>query len=179
MTRNMFGGTGALLKLFSKRAPTEESAAAREARMRWIVSALIALAILCVSRMASAEEPAYRESPGVWMIASIHVDPTSVDNYIARLQKTERVYLETLKSRGIIDDYRFVVRRGGGKDLPNFMLKIHYVDFSKLATNWEHDKSVMDEVMAKVAKNGGNKIFPEFGQFRTILDEAYWVEVAF
>jgi hypothetical protein len=177
MTRSMFGGTGALLKLFSKRAPTEESAAVREARMRWIVSAVIALAILCVSRIAAAEPPPYREGPGVWMMASIHVDPASLDKYVARLQKTERVYLETLKARGIIDDYSFVVRRGGGKDLPNFMMKIHYVNFSMLGTNWEHDSKIMDEVKAKVEKNGGSKIFPEFGQFREILDEGYWVEV--
>lgn len=75
---------------------------------------LCCASVLCLTVLpASAKQYVdYAPEKGLWEIVAVDVDPNHVDDYLAGLRKSEVPSFEVMKSHGIIDAYKFLVRSG-------------------------------------------------------------------
>jgi len=102
----------------------------------FLMGAAGALAVACVSTPSAAEPYVdYTPQKGYWTINAVEVDPNHVDDYLTGLRSSQASAFEVLKRRGLIDDYRFMVRTGYVKGSPNVLIMTHSPTTATMAMN--------------------------------------------
>ncbi len=89
------------------------------------LAALSAVAVTCASAAAAEPYVDYTPQKGYWSINAVEVDPNHVDDYLTGLRSSQGSAFEVLKRRGLIDDYKFMVRTGYQKGSPNVLIMTH------------------------------------------------------
>jgi hypothetical protein len=85
-----------------------------------LLGAVGAFAVAWASVPCAAEQYVdYTPQKGYWSINAVEVDPNHVDDYLTGLRASQVTAFEVLKRRGLIDDYKFMVRTGYVKGSPN------------------------------------------------------------
>jgi hypothetical protein len=147
--------------------------------MSRILNACLVTGLALAAATTARAEPYvdYTPEQGVWEINAIEVDPNHVDDYLAGLRKSQAPAFEILKKRGIIDDYRFVVREGYVKGSPNVLIKVHHPNRSVLTPDKARDQAIEKEIEAGFSKAQGEAAVAGYEKYRTFVDDAYWYEV--
>lgn len=139
---------------------------------------LAAFAILATGSAALAEQYIdYTPQKGVWEINAIEVDPNHVDEYLAGLRRSQIPGFEIMKAHGIIDDYRFLVRNGGGKGTPNLLIETHFTSYAMLDPDKARDQMIEREIYAKFSEKDGKVAVAGYEKYRQFLDDGLWNEV--
>lgn len=140
-----------------------------------IACALVASAL---SSIVLAEQYVdYTPKKGMWQINAVEVDPNHVDDYLTGLRKSQIPALEVLKARGLIDDYRFLVRTGYVKGSPNVLIQTHLPDAALLNPDKARDMAVEKEIYARFPKEQGDAAVAGYEKYRQFLDDAMWSEI--
>lgn len=143
-----------------------------------------ALAALGVVSIAFAGAPAaakqyvdYTPQKGYWDINAVSVDPNHIDDYLTGLSKSLVPVYETLKRRGLIDEYRFMIRMGYVKGSPNVLLMTHSKTTGVLDADRERDLAVEAEINAAFSEAQQDAAVAGYEKYRTFIDNAYWIDV--
>jgi hypothetical protein len=116
----------------------------------------------------------YTQQKGFWNISAIEVDPNHVDDYLSGLRHSQMPGLEVLKRRGLIDDYRFMVRNGYVKGSPNVLIMTHSPTAGVLDPDQTRDQSVQKEIYSLFSKEQGDRAVSGYEKYRTFIDTADW-----
>ena len=142
------------------------------------LAALGAVAIAYASVPAAAKPYVdYTPQKGYWDINAVEVDPNHVDDYLTGLSKSLVPVYETLKRRGLIDDYRFVSRIGYVKGSPNVLLMTHSKTTGVLDADRERDQAVEAEINAAFSEAQQDAAVAEYEKYRTFIDNGQWVDI--
>ncbi|WP_200932543.1 hypothetical protein, partial [Sphingomonas sp. Leaf412] len=77
----------------------------------------------------------YTPTRGMWEITAIEVDPGHIDDYLTGLKRTQVPGFEIMKKRGLIDDYKYLVRNGYSRSSPTVVIMAHFTSASALEPN--------------------------------------------
>ena len=142
------------------------------------LSALGAAAIVFASVPAAAKPYVdYTPQKGYWDINAVEVDPNHVDDYLTGLSKSLVPVFETLKRRGVIDEYRFMNRIGYVKGSPNVLILTHSRTTAVLDADRERDQAIEREINAAFSEAQQDAAIAEYEKYRTFIDNAQWVDV--
>jgi hypothetical protein len=141
-----------------------------------VVSALAA-AVAMSSIVIAEEYVDYAPQKGMWRIVAVEVDPNHVDDYLTGLRKSQMPALEVLKSRGLIDQYRFLVRDGYSKGQANVLIQTHLPDAALLNPDKARDMAVQKEIYARFPKEQGDAAVAGYEKYRQFLGQSLWNEV--
>jgi hypothetical protein len=140
--------------------------------------ALVALAAVCAAAPIGAEAyKDYTPQRGYWQINAIEVDPNHVDDYLTGLRRSQLGGFEILKRRGIIDDYKFMVRHGHVKGSPNVLIMTHSPTTATLDADKTRDQAIEKEMLAQFSKADGDKAVSGYEKYRTFIDNAIWTDM--
>jgi hypothetical protein len=144
--------------------------------MKRITKVLIATGLVAVGAAALAEPYVdYTPQAGYWEISAVEVDPNHVDDYLTGLRKSQATGFEVLKKRGLIDDYRFLVRDGYVKGSPNVLIMTHSATSANLDPDKARDQAIEKEMLAVFSKEAGDKAVAGYEKYRTFVDDAHWI----
>src|SRR5919107_192276 len=87
-----------------------------------LLAALSVAAVTCGSATVAEPYVHYTPQKGYWTITAVEVDPNHIDDYLTGLRSSQVSAFAVLKARGLIDDYRFMVRNGYVKGGPNVLI---------------------------------------------------------
>jgi hypothetical protein len=140
-----------------------------------ILGAAGALAFACVS-MPSIAEPFvdYTPQKGYWTINAVEVDPNHVDDYLTGLRSSQMSAFEVLKRRGLIDDYKFMVRNGYVKGAPNVLIMTHTPNTALMDPDQARDQAVQKEIFSAFSKEKGDAAVRGYEKYRTFVDTGDW-----
>ena len=142
------------------------------------LAALGAVAIAYASVPAAAKPYVdYTPQKGYWDINAVEVDPNHVDDYLTGLSKSLVPVYETLKRRGLIDDYRFVSRIGYVKGSPNVLLMTHSKTTGVLDADRERDLAVEAEINAAFSEAQQDAAIAGYEKYRTFIDNGQWIDI--
>ena len=142
------------------------------------LAALGAVAIAYASVPAAAKPYVdYTPQKGYWDINAVEVDPNHVDDYLTGLSKSLVPVYETLKRRGLIDDYRFVSRIGYVKGSPNVLLMTHSKTTGVLDADRERDLAVEAEINAAFSEAQQDAAVAGYEKYRTFIDNGQWIDI--
>ena len=137
-------------------------------------------ALLATAAPALAKEYVdYTPEKGVWEILAVSVDPNHLDDYLTGLKQSQVPGFEALKKRGLIDAYKFVVRRGFMKDAPNVLIMTHVPNIALLAPDKARDQAIEKELLATFSEEQGKTAVAGYEKYRQFIDDGYWGEVTF
>ena len=136
--------------------------------------ALAAIAVPAISEVYVD----YTPQKGYWNITAVEVDPNHVDDYLAGLRRTQVPGFELLKKRGMIDDYKFIVRRGHVKNSPNVLIMTHAPSYSFEDPDKARDQALDKEMLALMSKKEGDAAVAGYEKYRVLMDDSMWTEVA-
>jgi hypothetical protein len=140
-----------------------------------LLGAACALVLGCVSTAALAEAYVdYMPQKGHWTINAIEVDPNHVDDYLTGLRSSQVTAFEVLKKRGLIDDYKFLVRKGYAKNSPNVLIMTHVPSDALDDADQARDQAVEKEIYAAFSKEKGDAAVKGYEKYRTFLDNGDW-----
>ena len=146
--------------------------------MKRVTSALLALAAAFYSTAAFSEPYVdYTPLKGYWQINAIEVDPNHVDDYLTGLRRSQVTGFEVLKRRGLIDDYKFMVRTGYVKGSPNVIIMTHSPTSANLDADKARDQAVDKEIYAAFSKDEGKTAVAGYEKYRTFIDDAMWTDM--
>lgn len=146
--------------------------------MNRITSAALAASMLLASAAALADPYVeYTPQKGVWQITAMEVDPNHVDEYLVGLSKSQVPGFEILKRRGLIDDYKFVVRNGYVKGSPNVLIMTHTPSMAFLDADKTRDQSVQKEMEAQFSKDKSKAAVSGYEKYRTFVDDGQWTAI--
>jgi hypothetical protein len=146
--------------------------------IRRLVLGTIAVAGILAGTVAIAKQYTdYTPEKGVWEINAIEVDPNHVDEYLTGLRKSQVPAFEVMKSHGIIDQYRFIVRNGYNKGSPNVLIETHYTSMAMLAPDQERDTMIENEIYAKFSEEAGKAAVAGYEKYRQFVGDGLWTEV--
>ena len=144
----------------------------------------IVLAALGAASIAFATAPAtakqyvdWTPQKGYWDVNAVEVDPNHVDDYLTGLSKSLIPTYETLKKRGLIDDYKFMVRTGYVKGSPNVLLMTHSKSFGVIDADQARDQAIDKEIEALFTKEQNDAAIAGYEKYRTFIDNAQWIDV--
>lgn len=137
----------------------------------------IALAAISVPAISEAYTD-YTPQKGYWDITAIEVDPNHVDDYLAGLRRTQVPGFELLKKRGMIDDYKFIVRRGHVKGSPNVLIMTHAPSYAFEDPDKARDQALDKEMLALLSKKDGETAVAGYEKYRVLMDNSMWTEVS-
>ena len=144
----------------------------------YALAALGAVAIAFASMPAAAKPYVdYTPQKGYWDINAVEVDPNHVDDYLTGLSKSLVPVYETLKRRGMIDDYRFVSRIGYVKGSPNVLLMTHSKTTGVMDADRERDQAVEAEINAAFSEAQQDAAVAGYEKYRTFIDNGQWVDI--
>ena len=146
---------------------------------RCFVYAAIAGAVLATSVASAKQYVDYAPEKGLWEITAVEVDPNHIDEYLTGLRKSDVPGFDIMKKRGIIDDYRFLVRGGYTKGSPNVLIETHLVSPAMLAPDRARDQTIEKEILATESEEAGKVAVAGYEKYRQFLDDAYWTEVTY
>lgn len=134
-----------------------------------------ALALAFVSTPSVAEPYVdYTPQKGYWTISAIEVDPNHVDDYLTGLRSSQVSAFEVLKRRGLIDDYRFMVRTGYVKGSPNVLIMTHVPSTALDDPDQARDQAVEKEIYSVFSKEKGEAAVRGYEKYRTFIDTGNW-----
>ena len=134
-----------------------------------------ALAIACAYAPATAEAYVdYTPQKGYWTINAVEVDPNHVDDYLTGLRSSQVSAFEVLKRRGLIDDYKFMVRTGYVKGSPNVLIMTHSPSTALDDPDQARDQSFEKEIFSAFSKEKGDAAVRGYEKYRTFIDNGNW-----
>jgi len=143
-----------------------------------ILAALGAASIAFASAPAAAKQYVdYTPQKGYWDVNAVEVDPNHVDDYLTGLSKSLIPTYETLKKRGLIDDYKFMVRSGYVKGSPNVLLMTHSKSYGVLDADQARDQAIDKEIEAMFTKEQNDAAIAGYEKYRTFIDNAQWTDI--
>jgi len=143
-----------------------------------ILAALGAASIAFASASATAKQYVdYTPQKGYWDVNAVEVDPNHVDDYLTGLSKSLIPTYETLKKRGLIDDYKFMVRSGYVKGSPNVLLMTHSKSYGVLDADQARDQAIDKEIEAMFTKEQNDAAIAGYEKYRTFIDNAQWTDI--
>ena len=143
-----------------------------------ILAALGAASIAFASAPATAKQYVdYTPQKGYWDVNAVEVDPNHVDDYLTGLSKSLIPTYETLKKRGLIDDYKFMVRSGYVKGTPNVLLMTHSKSYGVLDADQARDQAIEKEIDALFTKEQNDAAIAGYEKYRTFIDNAQWTDI--
>jgi hypothetical protein len=143
-----------------------------------ILAALGAASIAFASAPAIAKQYVdYTPQKGYWDVNAVEVDPNHVDDYLTGLSKSLIPTYETLKKRGLIDDYKFMVRSGYVKGSPNVLLMTHSKSYGVLDADQARDQAIDKEIEALFTKEQNDAAIAGYEKYRTFIDNAQWTDI--
>ena len=119
----------------------------------------------------------YTPQKGYWDINAVEVDPNHVDDYLTGLSKSLVPVYETLKRRGLIEEYRFVSRIGYVKGSPNVLLMTRSKTTGIMDADRERDQSVEAEINAAFSEAQQDAAVAGYEKYRTFIDNAQWTDI--
>ena len=81
---------------------------------------------------------------------------------------------EVLKRRGLIDDYRFLVRNGYVKGGPNVLIMTHSPSTALIDPEQGRDQAVQKEIYQAFSKEKGEAAVRGYEKYRTFIDTGDW-----
>lgn len=147
--------------------------------MKTIVLNALGAAAIAFATMPAAAKPYvdYTPQKGYWDINAVEVDPNHVDDYLTGLSKSLIPTFETLKRRGLIDDYKFMTRIGYSKGAPNVLLMTHSRTTAVLDADKERDEAVTKEIEAVFSEAQSDAAIAGYEKYRTFIDNAQWTDI--
>jgi len=143
-----------------------------------ILAALGAASIAFASAPATAKQYLdYTPQKGYWDVNAVEVDPNHIDDYLTGLSKSLIPTYETLKKRGLIDDYKFMVRSGYVKGSPNVLLMTHSKSYGVLDADQARDQAIDKEIEALFTKEQNDAAIAGYEKYRTFIDNAQWTDI--
>ena len=143
-----------------------------------ILTALGAASIAFASAPATAKQYVdYTPQKGYWDVNAVEVDPNHIDDYLTGLSKSLIPTYETLKKRGLIDDYKFMVRSGYVKGSPNVLLMTHSKSYGVLDADQARDQAIDKEIEALFTKEQNDAAIAGYEKYRTFIDNAQWTDI--
>lgn len=140
-----------------------------------ILGAACAVAVACVSTPCAAERYVdYVPQKGYWTINAVEVDPNHVDDYLTGLRSSQVSALEVRKRRGLIDDYKFMVRNGYVKGSPNVLIMTHVPSSALDDPDQARDQAVQKEIYSAFSKQKGDEAVRGYEKYRTFIDNGDW-----
>src|SRR5438270_10046516 len=140
-----------------------------------VLGAVSAVAVACMSAPAASEPYTdYTPRKGYWAINSVQVDPNHVDDYLTRLRSSQVSAFEVLKRRGLIDDYKFMVRTGYQKGSPNVLIMTHVPSTALDDPDQARDQAVQKEIYSAFSKQKGDDAVRGYEKYRTFIDTGNW-----
>jgi len=140
-----------------------------------ILGAASAVAVACVSTPCVAEPYVdYVPQKGYWTINAVEVDPNHVDDYLTGLRSSQVSALEVRKRRGLIDDYKFMVRNGYVKGSPNVLIMTHVPSSALDDPDQARDQAVQKEIYSAFSKQKGDEAVRGYEKYRTFIDNGDW-----
>jgi len=141
----------------------------------FVLGAVGVLAVACAYAPASAEAYVdYTPQKGYWSINAVEVDPNHVDDYLTGLRSSQVSAFEVLKRRGLIDDYKFMVRTGYVKGSPNVLIMTHTPSTALDDPDQARDEAVEKEIYAAFSKQKGDEAVRGYEKYRTFIDTGNW-----
>ena len=142
------------------------------------LTALGAAAIAFATGTATAKPYVdYTPQKGYWDINAVEVDPNHVDDYLTGLSKSLVPVFETLKRRGLIDEYRFMSRYGYVKGSPNVLIMTHSKTTGTMDADRDRDQAVEREINAAFSEAQQDAAVAEYEKYRTFIDNGQWQDV--
>lgn len=142
------------------------------------LAALGAVAIAYASVPAAAKPYVdYTPQKGYWDINAVEVDPNHVDDYLTGLSKSLVPVYETLKRRGLIEEYRFVSRIGYVKGSPNVLLMTRSKTTGVMDADRERDMAVEAEINAAFSEAQQDAAVAGYEKYRTFIDNGQWIDI--
>jgi hypothetical protein len=140
-----------------------------------IVAALVT-GIAVIGAAQARQYVDYTPENGVWEINAIEVDPNHVDDYLVGLRRSQIPVFDILKRRGVIDNYRILVRDGHVKGSPNVLIESHYPNHGMLGPEKARDQAIEREVIAQFSEEKGRAAVAGYEKYRQFVDDSYWSE---
>lgn len=138
---------------------------------------LAATALLYSSSAFSEAYVDYTPQKGYWQITAMEVDPNHVDEYLTGLRRSQVTGFDVLKKRGLIDDYRFLVRNGYVKGSPNVLIMTHSPTSNNLDADKARDQAIEKEIYAAYSKEEGKAAVAGYEKYRTFVDDGMWTDM--
>ena len=146
--------------------------------MKRVIGAALLAAAFAVSTQAVAEPYVdYTPQKGYWQINAIEVDPNHVDDYLTGLRHSQVSGFEVLKRRGLIDNYKFMVRNGYVKGSPNVLIMTHSPTSATLDADKARDQAVQNEMYSVFSKDQGKTAVAGYEKYRTFIDDGQWTDM--
>ena len=140
-----------------------------------LLGAACALVLGSVSTVALAEAYVdYTPQKGHWTINAIEVDPNHVDDYLTGLKTSQVTAFEVLKKRGLIDDWKFLVRKGYMKGAPTVLIMTHVPNDGLDDPDQARDQAIDKEIYAIVSKEKDEAMVKGYEKYRTFIDNGDW-----
>ncbi|WP_407828271.1 hypothetical protein [Sphingomonas sp.] len=140
-----------------------------------LLGAVGAFAVAWASVPCAAEQYVdYTPQKGYWSINAVEVDPNHVDDYLTGLRSSQVTAFEVLKRRGLIDDYRFMVRTGYVKGSPNVLIMTHTPSTALDDPDQARDQAVQKEIYTAFSKEKGDAAVRGYEKYRTFIDTGNW-----
>lgn len=141
-------------------------------------TALVA-ALAAGSALIAKQYVDYTPNKGVWEVNQVDVDPNHVDDYLVGLKRTQVPVFEIMKKRGLVDDYKFLIRQGYTKNHPSVIIMIHYTSVAALEPNKARDEAIEKEVYAQFSEADSKTKVAEYEKYRSFIDDGLYGEVTF
>ena len=147
--------------------------------MKAIVLTALAAAATAFASVPAVAKPYvdYTPQKGYWDINAVEVDPNHVDDYLTGLSKSLVPVFETLKRRGLVDEYRFVSRIGYVKGSPNVLIMTHSKTTGVLDADRERDQAVEAEINAAFSEAQQDAAVAGYEKYRTFVGNSQWVDI--
>jgi len=143
--------------------------------MRKVLLGAVGALIACASvPCVAAPYVDYTPQKGFWTITAVEVDPNHVDDYLVGLRSSQVSGFEVLKRRGLIDDYKFMVRNGHVKGSPNVLIMTHTPSTALMDPDQARDQAVEKEILSVFSKEKGDAAVRGYEKYRTFIDTADW-----
>lgn len=141
----------------------------------FVLAAAGAVALASIAVPCAAEPYVdYTPQKGYWSINAIEVDPNHVDDYLSGLRSSQVSAFEVFKRRGLIDDYKFMVRNGYVKGSPNVLIMTHVPSTALDDPDQARDQAVQKEIYSIFSKQKGDEAVRGYEKYRTFLDNGTW-----
>ena len=147
--------------------------------MKTIVLCALGAVAIAVAPTAAASKAYvdYTPQKGYWDINAVEVDPNHLDDYLTGLSKSLIPTFETLKRRGLIDQYKFVSRIGYVKGSPNVLIMTHSASTATLDADRERDLAVEQEISAAFSEAQQDQAIAGYEKYRTFIDNGQWIDI--
>ena len=139
-----------------------------------LLAALSVAAVTCASTAVAEPYVDYTPQKGYWTITAVEVDPNHIDDYLTGLRSSQMSVFEVLKRRGLIDDYRFLVRNGYVKGGPNVLIMTHSPSTALIDPEQARDQAVQKEIYQAFSKEKGEAAVRGYEKYRTFIDTGDW-----